>query len=353
VRPREHEPLAGYTTLGVGGPARWFVEASAEPALVTALEWARARRLPLRVLGGGSNLVVADDGVEALVVRMLMRGIEARETVGGVEVTAAAGEPWDDFVQFTVARGWAGLECLSGIPGLVGATPMQNVGAYGQEVSDTITRVRALDTHTGDVTEIPAAECGFAYRDSAFKRREPGRFVVLAVTYRLTPGGAPSLRYADVERHMAERGVCAPRLADVRESVLTIRRAKSMVIDAADPNRRSCGSFFTNPIIAASALAAVEKRAADAAMPRWPQPDDRVKLSAAWLIEHAGFRRGDRAGAVGLSTRHALAIVAHDGARAADVMAFARRVQDTVAERFGVALTPEPVYWGPGGARPD
>jgi len=352
VTPREGVGLAGYTTLGVGGPARWFVEVVDEAAVRSALNWARARGVALRVLGGGSNLVVADDGVDALVVHVRLRGVTWREVGGAVEVTAAAGEPWDAFVRLTVERGWAGLECLSGIPGLVGATPMQNVGAYGQEVSETITRVRALDTHRGEIAEVPAAECGFAYRDSAFKRREPGRFVVLAVTYRLTPGGAPALRYADVERHLAERGIAAPRLADVRESVLAIRRAKSMVIDAADPNRRSCGSFFTNPIIAGAALPDVQARSGDPAMPRWSQPDGRVKLSAAWLIERAGFRRGQREGTVGLSTRHALAIVAHDGARAADVLAFAARVQQSVSDRFGVRLTPEPVYWGVAGARP-
>ena len=351
MTPREHVGLAGYTTLGVGGPARWFVEAPDEAAVLSALAWARGRGVPLRVLGGGSNLVVADEGVEALVVRLTLRGVDWRQTGGAVEVTAAAGEPWDDLVRLTVERGWAGLECLSGIPGLVGATPMQNVGAYGQEVSDTITRVRALDTRGGTIVEIPASECGFAYRDSAFKRREPGRFVVLAVTYRLTAGGAPTLRYADVERHLVERGVRMPELADVRASVLAIRRAKSMVIDPADPNCRSCGSFFTNPIVDRAALPDVERRAADGAMPRWPQPDGGVKLSAAWLIEHAGFRRGQREGTVGLSTRHALAIVAHDGARAADVLAFARRVQQTVAARFGVELMPEPVYWGGNGAR--
>ena len=346
MTPRARVPLAGYTTLGVGGPARWFAEVTDEVGLQAALRWARARTVPLRVLGGGSNLVVADHGIEALVVRLELRGVQSRSIVGAVEVTAAAGEPWDDFVRLTVQNGWAGLECLSGIPGLVGATPMQNVGAYGQEVSDTITRVRALDTRSGVVVDVPAAECGFAYRDSAFKRREPGRFVVLAVTYRLTPGGAPALRYTDVERHLAQRGVRAPSLADVRESVLAIRRTKSMVIDPADPNRRSCGSFFTNPIIERQAFAEVERRVADATMPRWAQPDGRMKLSAAWLIEHAGFRRGQREGPVGLSTRHTLAIVAHDGARAADVLGFARRVQTTVAERFAVRLTPEPVYWG-------
>jgi len=345
MTPREHVVLAGYTTLDVGGPARWFVEAADEATVLSALSWARPRGVPLRVLGGGSNVVVPDEGVEALVVRLAVRGVECRETDTGVEVTAAAGEPWDDLVRLTVERGWAGLECLSGIPGLVGATPIQNVGAYGQEVAETVTRVRALDTRHGRVVDVTAADCKFAYRDSAFKRDEPGRFVVLAVTYRLRPRGMPAVRYADVERHLGERGVRAPRLADLRESVLAIRRSKSMVIDPADPNRRSCGSFFTNPVVGCEALADVERRAGANGMPRWPQPDGRMKLSAAWLIEHAGFRRGQREGPVGLSTRHALAIVAHEGARAADVLAFAARVQRTVADRFGVVLTPEPVYW--------
>ena len=352
MTPRARVPLAGYTTLGVGGAARLFAEVADETALREALRWARARKVPLRALGGGSNLVVADHGVEALVVRMALRGVQSRPAGGAIEVTAAAGEPWDDFVRLTVERGWAGLECLSGIPGLVGATPLQNVGAYGQEVSETITRVRALDTRSGEVVDVPAAECGFAYRDSAFKRREPGRFIVTAVAYRLTPNGAPALRYTDVERHLAERRVSAPGLADVRESVLAIRRAKSMVIDPADPNRRSCGSFFTNPIVSPESFVLVERRVGDTTMPRWPQPDGRIKLSAAWLIERAGFRRGQREGPVGLSTRHALAIVAHEGARAADVLAFARRLQTSVAERFGVQLTPEPVYWGVDGAPP-
>jgi len=346
VTPRQHVPLAGYTTLGVGGPARWFVDAADEATTLQALAWARAHGVPLRVLGGGSNLVVADAGVEALVLRLGVRGLRVCETDRAVEVTAAAGEPWDDVVRHTVERGWAGLECLSGIPGLVGATPIQNVGAYGQEVSDTIMRVRALDTHDGAIAEVAAADCGFAYRDSAFKRGEPGRFVVLAVTYRLRPGAPPAVRYADVERDLGERGVRQPRLADVRDSVLAIRRAKSMVLDAADENRRSCGSFFTNPIVAAGRVHEIERRVGDAAMPRWSQPDGRVKLSAAWLIERAGFRRGQRDGTVGLSSRHALAVVAHDGARAADVAAFARRIQDAVDAQFGVRLTPEPVYWG-------
>jgi UDP-N-acetylmuramate dehydrogenase len=341
----ERVPLAPLTTLGVGGAARWFVEAADEGAVRAAHAWARERRVPLRVLGGGSNLVVADAGVDALVVRIALRGLTHRERGGAVELTAAAGEPWDGVVARSVEHGWAGLECLSGIPGLVGATPIQNVGAYGQEVSDTVVAVRALDTTTGDIAEIAAADCGFAYRDSIFKRETPGRFVVLAVIYRLRPGGAPTLTYADVQRQLVGRR--AATLADARAAVLAIRRGKSMVLDdPADPNRRSCGSFFLNPIVDAAQAAAIVARAADPAMPRWPQPDGRVKLSAAWLIEHAGFTRGERDGTVGLSSRHTLAIVAHDGARASDVLAFARRLQDRVEQRFGVRLSPEPVFWG-------
>jgi len=344
---RERVPLAPLTTLGVGGTARWFVEAADEATVLEAHAWARARGVALRILGGGSNVVVADGGVDALVVRLGLRGVQTRPARESIEVTAAAGERWDAFVATSVERDWAGLECLSGIPGLVGATPIQNVGAYGQEVSDTVTAVRALDTKRGEIATVPASECGFTYRDSAFKQDVPGRWVVLAVTYRLRPGGAPTLGYADVARHLAEQGIAAPSLRDVRQAVLAIRRGKSMVLDRPDdPNRRSCGSFFVNPIVEAGAVATVLARTEDAAMPRWPQPDGRVKLSAAWLIERAGFARGARRGPVGLSTKHTLAIVAHDDARAADVLAFARHIQDGVLARFGVQLTPEPVLWG-------
>ena len=300
----------------------------------------------MRVLGGGSNLVIADEGVDGLVLKIALRGVTERPGRDGVEVTAAAGEPWDALVRHTVERGWAGLECLSGIPGLVGATPIQNVGAYGQEVSDTVTAVRALDGETGQVVTLGPADCGFGYRDSLFKSRAPGRYVVLAVTYRLAPGGAPNVRLC---RHRPRaRGARRrrPSLAEVRETVLKVRRSKSMVLDPGDPNARSCGSFFLNPIVDADALAAIDARAAGLSMPRWPQPDGRVKLSAAWLIERAGFTRGQADGPVGLSTRHTLAIVCHDGARARDVVAFARRVRAGVEQRFGVRLHPEPIFWG-------
>ena len=346
MAPLEHVRLAPHCTMGVGGPARFFVEVQDEAAVLAALEWARGRGVPLYVLGGGSNLVVGDEGIEALVVKIALRGIDTHEADGAVELTAAAGEPWDVLVARTVERGWAGLESLSGIPGLVGATPMQNVGAYGQEVSETVTVVRALDTSTGSIVSFKNRECRFTYRDSLFRSGEPGRYVVLSVSYRLRPNGRAAVRYADVEKDLAARGVATPSLADVRASVIAIRRSKSMVLDSRDENRRSCGSFFTNPIIPSAELVAVESRAGDPAMPRWPLPGGQVKLSAAWLIERAGYARGHADGPVGLSTRHALAIVAHDGARACDVVAFARRVQAAVAERFGVRLTPEPVFWG-------
>jgi UDP-N-acetylmuramate dehydrogenase len=292
--------------------------------------------------------VVADAGVDALVIQVALRGVDARAAGAAMDVTAAAGEPWDDLVRHTVERGWAGLECLSGIPGLVGATPIQNVGAYGQEVSQTITELRVVDRRDRRPLTLTAAECRFGYRDSLFRSGEPDRYVVLAVTYRLAPGGAPAVRYAELQRHLEGRGLAAPTLPETRESVLAIRRAKSMVLDPADENRRSCGSFFVNPVVPAADAARVAALAApDGGMPQWPEPDGRAKLSAAWLIERAGFTRGERAGPVGLSTRHTLAIVCHDGARAADVVAFARRVRERVLERFGVRLAPEPVFWGP------
>jgi UDP-N-acetylmuramate dehydrogenase len=220
------------------------------------------------------------------------------------------------------------------------------VGAYGQEVADTVTAVEVLDRTDGHVRALDPAACRFRYRDSVFRRDTPGRFVILGVTFRLRPGGPPTVRYEELRRHLAAAGRAAPTLGDVRTAVLAIRRTKSMVLDPADPNRRSCGSFFLNPVLPAETAARVAAQAGDPGMPRWPEPDGRVKLSAAWCLEQAGFRRGDRAGPVGLSTHHVLAVVAHEGARAADVVGFARRLRDAVEARLGVRLVPEPVFWG-------
>jgi UDP-N-acetylmuramate dehydrogenase len=332
--------------MGLGGTTRWFVHARFDHDVREAWAWARERNVPLRVLGGGSNVVTDDTAeLDGLTLHIDTRGIDWRETADAVEVTVAAGELWDDVVRCAVAREWAGIECLSGIPGRTGATPIQNVGAYGQEVSDTITAVHAIDRASGDTISLSNDRCGFEYRDSRFKSGEPNRWIVLGVTFRLRPMGAPTIKYDELAKHLASRRLTTPRVSDVRESVIDIRRGKSMVIDAADPNRRSCGSFFMNPIVAPDHAERVAARV-NGAMPRWQQPDGRVKLSAAWLIERAGFTKGESAGPVGLSTRHTLAIVCHDRARARDVVAFARRIRDGVAERFDVRLTPEPVLWG-------
>lgn len=344
---RERVPLARYCTLGVGGPARYFLEARTEAEVAAGVRWARERGVPLYVLGGGSNLVVADAGVEGLVLRIALRGLRVRRGAGAVELTAGAGEVWDDVVRLAVDRDWAGIECLSGIPGLVGATPIQNVGAYGQEVADTVVAVRVLDRQVGEIVDLSPEACEFAYRDSVFRSREPDRYVVLAVTYRLHPGGSPTLVYEELVRALTARGSGPrPGLGTVRECVLAVRRAKSMLLEEGDENRRSCGSFFLNPVVSEEDAARIAALAGDPAMPRWILPDGRVKLAAAWLIERAGFRRGHTEGPVGLSSRHALALVCREGATAADLVGLARRVRAAVEARFGVRLRPEPVFWG-------
>jgi UDP-N-acetylmuramate dehydrogenase len=342
--PERAVSLAPLTTLGVGGAAEHFLEATDDASLAEGVRWATTRGLPLKILGGGSNVVVPDAGVAGLVVRLAQRGRRFSAAGDTVTLEVAAGEPWDDVVAESVRRGLQGLECLSGIPGLAGATPIQNVGAYGQEVAETIVKVRVLERATLDVRELGAKECGFAYRDSRFKSAEPDRFVVLGVTFALRPGAAPALRYAELTRHFAERGETVPSLAAVRDATLALRRAKSMVYDRADENHRSCGSFFTNPVVDVEHADRVE-RSVSGPMPRFPQADGRVKLAAGWLIERAGFAKGLRRGNVGLSTRHALAIVAHAGARAADVLALADEIRTGVRSRFAVDLAPEPAIW--------
>jgi UDP-N-acetylmuramate dehydrogenase len=342
---REFVPLAPLTTLGVGGSARYYSEITDEAALESALAWADERGVPVRILGGGSNVVIGDAGFDGLVLRLATRGVSFAPLGTDVELRARAGEAWDEIVAASVSRGLQGLECLSGIPGSLGATPIQNVGAYGQEVAESILRVRVLDRSTRRARELSAAECRFAYRDSFFKSEAPDQFVVLEATFRLRSGAGPAIRYAELERHLASGAGRPPSLAEVRQAVLTLRRAKSMVWDETDENRRSCGSFFVNPIVAAERAREIQELTKEPGMPRYPQPDGRVKLAAAWLIERAGFGKGTRKGAVGLSTRHALAIVCHDGARAEDVLDFARSIQAAVRERFRVELVPEPVVW--------
>jgi len=352
IEIRDHVPLGPLTTLELGGNARHFVDAGDEADVVEALAWAEERRVPVLILGGGSNLVVADAGFAGLVVRIGTRGrrFEPAPTSDEVVLTAAAGEPWDELVSEAVARDLAGLECLSGIPGLVGATPIQNVGAYGQEVAETIRAVRVVERGSGRIREMAPADCRFGYRDSLFKR-EPQRFVVLAVSFGLRPGGAPTTRYRELAEALAGRE--NPTLADARTAVMGLRRKKSMLITAGDPNRRSVGSFFMNPVLRATEAAAVGARAVAAGeiaaageMPSWPAGGGRIKLSAAWLIERAGWPKGLRRGPVGVSGAHTLALVHHGGGTTAALVALARDIRDAVRARFGVELVPEPTFVG-------
>jgi UDP-N-acetylmuramate dehydrogenase len=334
-------PLAPLTTLRLGGPARRLVTVSTEDELVATVRELDAAGEPLLVLAGGSNVVVADAGFDGTVVHVATRGI-ARD---GAALTVQAGEPWDDVVAHAVAERLAGVESLSGIPGSTGATPIQNVGAYGQDVSQTVAAVRVLDRATGEVSELAPDACGFRYRTSAFRGRDDR--VVLAVRFALRPSadGEP-IAYAELARALGvELGARAP-LADVRAAVLQLRRDKGMVVDPADPDSVSAGSFFTNPILDAAAFAELQRRAAPAQPPAFPEPDGRVKTSAAWLIQRAGFERGRARGRVGISTKHTLALVNRGGATTAELVALAREVAVGVDGAFGIRLTPEPVFVG-------
>jgi UDP-N-acetylmuramate dehydrogenase len=324
-------PLADLTTLRLGGPADRLVEAGTEAELVEAVRAGAAL-----VLAGGSNVVIADEGVPGTVVLVRTRGIER----DGEHLTVAAGEDWDPVVARCVAEGLQGFECLSGIPGSAGATPIQNVGAYGQDVSETVEWVRVYDREAGEVRTMAAAECGFEYRTSVFKHRD--RHVVLAVGYRLRESRhSGPIRYAELARRLdVPIGGRAP-LADVREAVLALRRGKGMVIDPADPDSVSAGSFFTNPILEPERFAALPGDP-----PAFPEPDGRIKTSAAWLIERAGFGRGHGDGRVGISAKHTLALVNRGGATTAELLALARRIAAGVRETFGVELVPEPVLVG-------
>jgi len=350
VIARENVPLAPLTTLRLGGPARRLVEARDEDEAVEAVRSADAANEDPLVLAGGSNVVVADAGFPGLVVRLRFGGVRARRDGERIELRLAAGEPWDAVVESAVDDGLAGVECLSGIPGSAGATPIQNVGAYGQEIAESVLSVRAYDRAAGEVVELAPADCGFGYRSSAFKR-DP-RHLVLAVTIGLwrTDASRP-IRYPELARKLGVQPGATPPLADVRAAVLELRRAKGMVLDPQDPDSVSAGSFFTNPVLPAGDFAALERRAAErlgagAVPPRFPAPGGGVKTSAAWLLEHAGFGRGYGEGRVGLSRKHPLAIVNRGGGTTAELVSLARTLRDGVRERFGVELFPEPALVG-------
>jgi UDP-N-acetylmuramate dehydrogenase len=350
--------LAQYTTLGLGGPARDFVTATTDEELIAAVQAADSAGDPVLVLGGGSNLVVADEGFPGTVIHVATSGVSYARRSDGVEVTIAAGESWDDIVAAAVAEGLAGLECLSGIPGRAGATPIQNVGAYGQEVAEAITSVRVLDRLTRTVTPIPNALCQFAYRTSMFKRSEAhpgggGRYVVLGVTFSLHDEKlSQPVRYAELAAELGvETGDRVP-CADARAAVLTIRGRKGMVIRADDPDSRSAGSFFTNPVIDLGQLAHVESVAADRGLgpvPRFAAGDDGlVKLPAAWLIERSGFTKGYGApGGARVSAKHTLALVNAGAATTAGLLDLAREIIVGVHAAFGVTLEPEPILVPP------
>jgi UDP-N-acetylmuramate dehydrogenase len=338
VQPTPNVALAPLTTLQVGGAADWCMRATTSTEVEAAYAWARERGLPVFVLGGGSNLVVSDEGIRGLVLRIGIDGIEWRHEGDAARLIAGAGEPWDRFVEMVVRAGYAGLETLSGIPGLVGGTPIQNVGAYGQEVSDTIEHVTAFDIRTGALTQLSASDCDFRYRQSRFKSTDAGRFVVCQVAFHVRRG-APTVTYPDVVRWVEQSGLERATVADVRRGVIAIRRRKGMVVDPADPDTRSVGSFFMNPIVPASTQARLGS-------PSFSMPDGAVKIPAAWLIERAGFTRGFSIGPVAVSSKHPLAIVNRGGATSADIINLACRIKHTVFDRFGIALRPEPVFAG-------
>jgi UDP-N-acetylmuramate dehydrogenase len=347
----ENKQLAPFTTFGIGGPARWFVEAASEEDVASAALWARERGADIFVLGGGSNLLISDDGFDGLVVHVALRGVEpggsSREP-GPVAYRVAAGEDWDRFVGRATEAGSAGVECLAGIPGTVGGTPVQNVGAYGQEVSSVIERVRCFDLQAHEFVEFAGDECGFSYRRSRFNSTDKGRYVVTRVDYRLTRGGAPKLHYAELQREFAGRP--APGLVEVAAAVRRIRQSKGMLLVAGDADCRSAGSFFKNPVVSEE-LAARVAEASGKEPPRFPagwgdESQGMVKIPAAWLIEQAGFGKGLIRGGAGISSRHSLALINRGGATAGEVLALAEEIRSAVRLRFGIELEREPVLLG-------
>lgn len=344
IRPQASVPLAPLTTLGIGGAARWFVRATDVEDVAAVHKWCSEKHMPLFVLGGGSNLVIADEGIEGLVVQIAIRGIDVDMRGAEAVMRVGAGEPWDDVVATAVSRRLAGLECLSGIPGSVGGTPVQNVGAYGQDVAGSIEAVTVFDTRSAGVTTLTAAECGFGYRTSRFKREDAGRFIVCDVRFALRPG-PPTVTYPDVITYLEQSAVVSPTLDEVRRAVLSIRRRKGMVIDESDPDTRSVGSFFMNPVVADTVHARLVS-SSGGPVPGFPAPGGQVKIPAAWLIERSGFPRGYESGRVGLSSKHPLAIINRGDATARNVLELARRIKRQVAESFGIWLRPEPAFLG-------
>jgi UDP-N-acetylmuramate dehydrogenase len=340
---QENMPLAPLTTFRVGGPARYFLEAKTVDEVRMGLAFAQSQDVPLFVLGGGSNLVVSDAGWPGLVLKIALAGVEE----SGSLFEVGAGEEWDKFVARAVSRNCAGVECLSGIPGSVGAAPVQNIGAYGQDVAETIESVQVLDKKDGFVRELCSEACEFGYRSSIFNGSQRGRYIILRVRFELRPGGGPRLEYADLKKHFAGQSK-NPALANVREAVRKIRAGKGMLIIPGDEDCRSAGSFFKNPIVSPEEHREMEGRAQTRGLqiPSYPALEAHRKISAAWLVEHSGFARGYGSGPAGISRKHALAIVNRGGATAADIMALKEDIQHRVEEIWGIRLEPEPVFVG-------
>jgi UDP-N-acetylmuramate dehydrogenase len=347
---RESVALAPYTTIGLGGPARYFCSCTTADEVREALEFGRRHALPVHILGGGSNVVFSDDGFRGLVAHVAIGGLHFQTEPDGVLVQAGAGVAWDDLVAQAVSRGLSGIECLAGIPGTVGGAPIQNIGAYGQEIAETLLEVDCMDRENLARVTFGRDACGFAYRTSRFKAADRGRYVVLGLRLRLRHDARPALRYPELAAAVARRGGTdqldpARAVVLVRDTVLALRRAKSMVRDPADPNTRSVGSFFVNPVLSEPAFAELQRRwraaAGNGAIPTFPAPSG-VKVPAAWLMEQAGYRKGYERHGAGLSTRHALALV-NRGGRTADLLALAEEIERVVLERFGVTLEREAV----------
>jgi len=342
----EHVPLAPLTTLGVGGPARFLVQAQAQAEVREAVQFARDRGLSLFVLGGGSNLLVADAGFNGVVLKIALIGTERVDEGSRAIFTVAAGEDWDAFVARTLETNCGGIECLSGIPGSVGGTPVQNVGAYGQEVSETIRSVEVFDRQQMEKKVFSNEECGFAYRASLFNTAERDRYIILRATYVLRRGGKPAIRYPDLQKVFAD--MASPSLSQVRDAVREIRRKKAMLIVPGDDDSRSAGSFFKNPVVPLKQFAELDSmlRSRGHGLANFPAENGFRKLSAAWLVEHAGFAKGYSLGAAGISRHHALAIVNRGGATAAEIVALKDEIQARVRDQFGITLLPEPVLLG-------
>ncbi len=345
ARIQKNVALATFTTFGIGGPARYFVDAPSEEIVLEAMDFANQQKVPLFVLGGGSNLLVSDRGFPGLVLKIGLTGIEWEDDRGKTILRAGAGEEWDRVVQLCVERNLAGIECLSGIPGSVGGTPVQNVGAYGQEVSEVLFSVRAYDRKTDTIVDLSHAGCGFTYRSSVFNTTAKDRYVVLNVSYYLTKNGTPAIRYPDVQKEF-DGSITPPPLAGVRNAIRRIRARKAMLLVEGDPDCRSAGSFFKNPIISEDEFSALAAMLPNDRVPRYPATPGKVKTAAAWLIERAGFSRGYSIGPAGLSTKHTLALVNKGGATAEDVLRLAGQIRDRVQDRFGIKLALEPVLVG-------